>query len=157
MITKKRKLNKKINDDSDDDGSINNSTVLINSISNHIYMYNDITTKSIFELNKQIQTIELGLSNLGKYNFEDKAIYIHIHSTGGDLFAGLALVDIIKNSNIKIITIIEGYAASAATLGAVVGNKRLMTENSYMLIHQLSSSFWGKYAEVQDEMTIKLR
>ena len=26
-----------------------------------------------------------------------------------------------------------------------------MSKNSYMLIHQLSSSLWGKYSEIEDE------
>ena len=29
-----------------------------------------------------------------------------------------------------------------------------MTKNSFMLIHQLSTSFWGKYEEFEDEKEI---
>ena len=43
-------------------------------------------------------------------------IYVHICSYGGDVFAGLALMDLIKNNEIPITTIVEGPVASAATL-----------------------------------------
>ena len=48
-------------------------------------------------------------------------------------------------------TYVDGFAASAATFLSVVGNKRFMSRHSYMLIHQLSTNFWGKYSEFEDE------
>jgi ATP-dependent protease ClpP protease subunit len=48
-------------------------------------------------------------------------------------------------------TIIEGATASAGTLISVVGEKRYMTKNAFMLIHQLSSVCWGKMSEIEDE------
>ena len=43
-------------------------------------------------------------------------------------------------------------AASAATIISVAGHRRFITGNSHMLIHQISSSFWGKMNEFEDEM-----
>ena len=34
---------------------------------------------------------------------------------------------------------------------SVVGRRRYMTPRSYVLIHQLSSSSWGKFTEMEDE------
>ena len=34
---------------------------------------------------------------------------------------------------------------------SVVGDHRFMSRNSYMLVHQLSTSFWGTYANFEDE------
>ena len=48
--------------------------------------------------------------------------------------------------------IIEGEAASAATIISVVADRRVITKNSHMLIHQMSTGFWGKYNEFLDEM-----
>ena len=50
-----------------------------------------------------------------------------------------------------IYTIIEGEAASAATLISVVGHKRFINSNAHMLIHQITSGFWGKMMEIEDE------
>jgi len=63
----------------------------------------------------------------------------------------MAAVDAIRNSKIPIYTIIEGEAASAATFLSVSGKKRFMTENSVLLIHQLSAGAWGKMEELEDE------
>ena len=47
-------------------------------------------------------------------------------------------IQTLKDS-VDIITIIEGGCASAATLLSIVGTKRLITKNSFILIHQISS------------------
>ena len=64
----------------------------------------------------------------------------------------MAAVDCIRNSKIPIYTIIEGRAASAATFMSIAGKKRYITENSVLLIHQLSSGMWGKMSELEDEL-----
>ena len=35
---------------------------------------------------------------------------------------------------------------------SIVCNKRQITNNSCMLIHQLSGHMWGKFSEMQDDM-----
>ena len=49
-------------------------------------------------------------------------------------------------------TIIDGCAASAATLMSVVADRRYMHRNSCMLIHQLSGAMWGKFTSMKDDM-----
>ena len=83
---------------------------------------------------------------------KDRSIFLHINSYGGSVFAGLAAVDYIKNSKIPVCSIVDGCAASAATLMSVVAEERKIHENSFMLIHQLSSGMWGKYEELKDDM-----
>lgn len=78
-------------------------------------------------------------------------LYLHITSFGGCLFSGFRAVDAIKRSKIPIYTVIDGHAASAATLMSVVGVKRYMTPNSWALIHQLSASSGGTYWNIKDE------
>jgi ATP-dependent protease ClpP protease subunit len=34
---------------------------------------------------------------------------------------------------------------------SIVATKRFMNKHSRILIHQLSSSLWGKYSEIEDE------
>ena len=60
--------------------------------------------------------------------------------------------DYILKSPVDVVTVIDGCAASAATLMSVVGTHRMMHRHSFMLIHQLSSWLAGKYAEMQDDM-----
>ena len=120
---------------------------------NHIYFYDDVSTESCLELNKTI--IELA-KELQKYSLEydtkPAKIYLHINSNGGELLACFSTVDYIKNCPIPIVSIVEGSAASAATLISVVCDERYMTPNSYMLIHQLRGGYWGKYDEMEEDL-----
>ena len=79
-------------------------------------------------------------------------IKLHINSPGGSLFDGLAAVDYIRKCKVPVHSIIEGAAASAATLISVMAHKRSINKHSYMLIHQLSSASFGKYEELVDDM-----
>ncbi|AYV84124.1 MAG: hypothetical protein Hyperionvirus17_44, partial [Hyperionvirus sp.] len=80
-----------------------------------------------------------------------KPLYLHIFSIGGLIFAGMMGADQVKNSKIPIYSIIEGMVASAATFITIVARKRFMTENSYMLIHQLSSVETGNFEQLTDQ------
>jgi ATP-dependent protease ClpP protease subunit len=64
----------------------------------------------------------------------------------------MAAVDYIKNSKIPVHTIIDGCAASAATLMSCVAERRYMHKNACMLVHQLSGVMWGKFQEMEDDM-----
>ena len=80
-----------------------------------------------------------------------KPLYLHITSYGGCLLSCFRAIDAIKRSEIPIYTVVDGHAASAASLMGVVGKRRFMTPNSYILIHQLSAGAIGKYWEIKDE------
>ena len=92
------------------------------------------------------------MSNRNNFKNLDTYIYIHINSFGGSVFAAMSTIDTIINCPIPVVTIIEGAAASAATLISVVADHRIITRNSFMLIHQLSSMTWGKMEDLEEEM-----
>lgn len=66
---------------------------------------------------------------------EANRLVVHIHSPGGDVWEGFAIHDALVNSGKEITTIIEGLCASIATVIALAGDRRLMTEHSEFLIH----------------------
>lgn len=127
----------------------------IDCIGNHIWFNDDITNSSVSQLIKIISgrnfVFEQKRIEMFYCKIEPTPIYLHINSYGGELQEGMAAVDAIRNSKIPIYTIIEGEAASAATFLSVAGKKRFMTENSVLLIHQLSGGAWGKMEELEDE------
>ena len=55
-----------------------------------------------------------------------------------------------KHKQNKIVSIIDGYCASSATLLSMVCHERWMNKNSNILIHQLRGGCWGKYNELED-------
>ena len=120
---------------------------------NRIYFYSGVTRPKILQLNKGIFNLNINmLSKSGPLDYALPPIMLHINSYGGSVFAGLAAVDYIKNSKIPVHTIIDGCAASAATLMSCVGSHRMMHKNACMLVHQLSGMMWGKFQEMQDDM-----
>ena len=134
-------------------GSSDDSRVSVEQ--NRIYFYSGVTRQDNLTLNKLIHTTGNKLSNIQQIYKLDCApkLNIHINSYGGSVFAGFSAVDYIKNSGVPVTTIIDGCAASAATMMSVVGSHRLMNEHAFMLIHQLSAGSWGKYEELKDNMS----
>jgi ATP-dependent protease ClpP protease subunit len=119
---------------------------------NRIYFYSGVTRPKILQLNKGIFNLNINmLSKAGPLEYDPPPIKLHINSYGGSVFAGLSAVDYIKNSKIPVHTIIDGCAASAATLMSCVAERRYMHKNACMLVHQLSGMMWGKYQEMEDD------
>jgi len=153
IIPKKQKLN------DDEVKPENNDTTELNNDNNanEYYLYNDINMKSIQGLLKFIKNAEKRWKSflLQTYdlieNVEPKPLKIFINSNGGEFFAAIPIIDAIKNSKIPIHTYIEGIAASAASLISIVGHKRFITENSFMLIHELRGGVQGTYSNIKDE------
>lgn len=118
-----------------------------------IYFYGDIDDDNILEFITKFKKVEKDLLkkaiDLPGYN---PVITIHIKSDGGDVFAGLSAMDHIASSKIEVHTVADGLCASAATFMLMGGTVRMMLPNSCVLIHQLSSEFWGKYEELKNEL-----
>jgi ATP-dependent protease ClpP protease subunit len=119
---------------------------------NKIYYYAGVNRDSVSELNKKLGELEsrsLTLSN--NLDIEPPTLKLFINSGGGSVVSGISSMDTILRTKVPVHTYVDGFCASAATFMSVVGNKRYMSRNSYMLIHQLSTNFWGKYSDFEDE------
>lgn len=123
----------------------------IETIDNHIYYYSEVNTKSAFTLVKELHILDTKIQKKKKKT-DDDVIHLHIHSEGGCVFSCFTIVDKIRSLKTPIYSYINGMAASSATMISVVCTKRFIYRNSYMLIHQLSSGFSGKYNEIVDDM-----
>jgi ATP-dependent Clp protease, protease subunit len=62
-------------------------------------------------------------------------VNVEINSPGGDVFAGLAIYNGLRNSGKKVNVKVLGIAASAASLVAMAGDTIEMPENTFMMIH----------------------
>tara|TARA_Y100000816_G_C26106298_1_gene588089 strand:- start:2394 stop:3017 length:624 start_codon:yes stop_codon:yes gene_type:complete len=145
---KKRKL---ANEDDDEDNAEQKIKYNITTHGNEIYFYEDIYKEQILELINQIKNITFELEYISiKYNVKP-VIHLHIYSNGGDAFMGLSIYDFIKKNKVPIYTFINGNIASAATFMYLAGAKRFMSETSTVLIHQISTAFWGKFEDLKDE------
>ncbi len=127
------------------------SSNIVKSYNNRVLFYADVETKSVATLNEELHKVSITLrQNAIAYNVAPAPICLHINSFGGAIFDGFSAMDSVLNCGVDVHTVVDGVAASAATFLSVCGKKRFMTKNSYMLIHQLSSGFWGKYEDFED-------
>ena len=154
MFKTNKHKKRKLQNDSDNENEDNVEDIdkfNITTHNNEIYYYEDIYKEQILELIHQVKKLTDELQYLSlRYNFSPN-INLHIYSNGGDAFMGLSIYDFIKNNKIPIYTYINGNIASAATFMYLAGYKRFMSPNSTILIHQISTSFWGKFEDLKDE------
>jgi ATP-dependent Clp protease, protease subunit len=62
-------------------------------------------------------------------------IRVRINSPGGDAFEGIAIGNVLKSAGKPVDVIIDGIAASAASIIAMCGDTISMASNSMMMIH----------------------
>lgn len=72
-------------------------------------------------------------------------ITIHINSVGGDLYAGVAIYNRLKELPANITTINDGLAASAASLIFQAGDTRKVNAGSNLMVHQAMGFLCGYY------------
>lgn len=81
-------------------------------------------------------------------------IIIKINSGGGDFFDCMAMCNAIITHKSTINTRIEALAASAASLIAICGDVVTISDNAYMMIHNVQSGVWGDSAEMRKQADI---
>jgi len=151
MIWNKRDLSAET-EPADDSGDSKNRVDYLN---NRIYFYSEVNRSKVLTLNKKITSLNITILNqVNSLELEEPRadIKLYINSFGGSVFAGMCALDYIRGSTVPITSVIDGCAASAATMMSVVADTRLMHEHSFMLIHQLSSISWGKFEDLKDDM-----
>lgn len=87
-----------------------------------------------------------------------KNIDVIISSGGGDLFAGMAISNMLQRHDGHTKAIIDGLAASAASIIAFGCDEIEMPSNAYLMIHKPSIGIYGnaddllKWADTLDEL-----
>ena len=72
-------------------------------------------------------------------------VTVRINSGGGDVFAAHAIHNLLKSYKGRVTAVIDGLAASAATVVAVAADKIIMPSNSLMMIHDPAIGLSGYY------------
>ena len=119
-------------------------------LQNCVYYYADVTTANVLKLLQKLHEANEYLHRLPEG--ADRKVYLYIHSAGGEVFAGFSAMDHIWWNRYPIVTIADGYVASAATFLLLGGTERQIHRNARLLIHQLTAGLWGQFADLCDEM-----
>jgi len=167
-VTKNKKQKTKKNEDDDEDNDSEETPFKLPDIfgsddssiylkENHLYFHTDVSEDSVDEVKKLMRQYLVRIKKAKSIHiyaeFKPKPLYLHIYSPGGDVHAGFSLFDYILEYReyIPIFTVVEGLAASAATIISIAGTKRFITPSSYMLIHQLSTFMSGNFEQLKDQ------
>lgn len=70
-------------------------------------------------------------------------IHVYVNSPGGDVFAAIAIGNVLKNHNAKVTAHIDGLAASAATIITSSCDSVIMPKNALFMIHNPWTITWG--------------
>lgn len=80
---------------------------------------------------------------------EKDEVELHINSYGGSIFASVSIFNYLKTLDKNITVIVDGLAASGASLIAMAGDKLKMPRNTTLMIHRASSYAWGNCVELR--------
>lgn len=105
-----------------------------------IYMYGTVMNEKWWDEEEGVVPTDI-LKALN--NVKGKDLNIHIHSGGGHVVAAMAIYTQLANHEGKKTVIIDGLAASAATLIAMAGDEIRISESGLFMIHNASGISWG--------------
>lgn len=78
----------------------------------------------------------------------NKTVHLHINSPGGDVFEARAMAAALVAHSGKVISHIDGLAASAATYLALAGNEVRIAEGSLFMVHNSWTLAFGNKNEL---------
>lgn len=114
------------------------------SESSFLQFYGDVDSDSCQNLIANLKSVDAEQSGF--------PIHLHIQSFGGDLMPMFHVLDCIDTLETPVWTYVDGYAASAASLLSVYGDKRFMTRRSFVLVHELRTNLEGSYSEITRDL-----
>jgi ATP-dependent Clp protease, protease subunit len=88
---------------------------------------------------------EMNLENIQK-NWNDKTTDVYINSIGGDVWAGIAIYNFLKEKQITTHT--NGVVASIASIIFLAGKKRIVNQYDDFLIHLPMTSVFGNTQDI---------
>lgn len=76
------------------------------------------------------------------------ALEVHINSGGGNVFDGVAIAEAIRSHPGRVTTVVDGIAASIASVIAQAGSERVMAPGSMLMIHEAKGFCEGNAADM---------
>ena len=123
-------------------------------------IYSRLLNDRIIFLGEEINSVSANLVIAQLLHLEsqdaEKDISIYINSPGGEVTAGLAILDTMNFIKPQVSTICVGMAASMAAVLLSCGapGKRFCLPNSLVMIHQPSGGAQGQQTEIEHDMSL---
>ena len=109
-----------------------------------LFLYGPVGS-SMWEDGIDIKNVAQALKDLGSV----KNITIHLNSVGGNVFDGIAIYNLLKRSPAKKTVIVEGLAASIASIIMLAGDEIIIGEGAYVMIHKPFCMTVGNSTELE--------
>lgn len=77
-------------------------------------------------------------------------IRLHINSPGGEVWEGIAIVNALRNHPARVVAVVDGLAASAASFIASAADELVMGRNTELMIHDAWGIGIGPAADMRD-------
>ena len=77
-------------------------------------------------------------------------VTLRINSPGGDILDGIAIYNVIQRHVGEVVATVDGLAASMASVIALAGNRLIMPENAFLMIHNPWGFSFGEADEMRD-------
>ncbi len=97
-----------------------------------LYMYGDIESRKFEDSDTVPEEVRDTLNRVK----DVEQLNIYINSAGGDVFAGLAIYNMLKRHKGKKTVYVDGLAASMASAIALAGDKVIIPSNAFLMIHK---------------------
>ena len=81
-------------------------------------------------------------------------IILRINSPGGHVFEGISIMNLLGAHRAKVTAVVDGLAASAASVIAAGADETVMSPGTQMMIHCTSTIVWGNAAEMRKEAAV---
>lgn len=130
-----------------DEETEEDSSKKVKQLGNKVYFYADVTMESVQQLFECLNE-----ANSHAVLSTPSTVHLHISSNGGDAWAGFSAYHHLRRNPVVLTTYVDGMVASAATFLLMAGSRRVCMKYGFVLIHQVSTGFFGKYNEMIDEM-----
>jgi ATP-dependent protease ClpP protease subunit len=82
-------------------------------------------------------------------NLDVDTLHVRIHSPGGHASDGIAISNLLRNHKARVVIIVDGLAASAASVIAVAGDEIIMCPGSQMMLHDASTFGIGNAGDLR--------
>lgn len=111
-----------------------------------LYIYGDIRKPSLIERWLEIED----KTRVDAYSFKDALndvdtpnLIVRINSMGGSVSEGLSIYSLLNDFSGHLITKVDGFACSAASVIFMAGEERIVPENGLLMIHNAWTSAEG--------------
>ena len=105
----------------------------------------DTIGESLFDDGVTAKQLAADLKGLGKLDLID----VRINSPGGSVFEGLAIYNTLVRNTARVVTHIDGLAASMAAVISQAGDEVNMADNALLMIHNPTAFFGGDIEDLE--------